>query len=66
MPLGAQVIDTGTIRTRGGELALERDEGGAWCLDWSRKLAKLAGRRVRIHAVRDGYNLLHVRSIEKL
>lgn len=60
MPIGSQHIETGLMLKNGQNLILERDAAGRWWLDASRKASRLAGRRVRVQGIRDGYDLLAV------
>ena len=69
MPRGSRHEEAGLLVEDGGRLSLRRDEGGTWRIDpnWrSRQAYRLAGRRVRIVGVRDGFDLLAIETIEQV
>lgn len=67
MPIGTHHIETGWLNEDNGQLVLRVDSGGHWRLDAGLLLGwrarRLVGRRVRVEGVRDGFNLLAVRTI---
>jgi hypothetical protein len=69
MPRGTEHDEIGRLNEIGGQFSLRRDGGGTWRLDCSgqmlRRARELAGARVRVSGVRDGFDLLSVRSIEE-
>ena len=60
MAMGAPVSDTGKLMKIGGQLVLERDEGGTWRLDCVRQFRDLVGHRVRVRGIRAGFDVLDV------
>lgn len=66
MPRGSIHNETGLLLREGRWLVLARDEGGRWRLDADPKADRLLGQRVRIEGVRSGFDLLDVRSIERI
>lgn len=70
MPRGTRHELVGRLNEREGRWSLRPDGGGEWRLDfglrawWSAR--RLAGRRVKLRGVRDGYDLLAVTAIEPL
>ena len=68
MPRGVIVEVVGRLNVDGGRWSLRRDGGGEWRLDlgWrtQRPLLRFIGRRSRVVGVRDGFDLLAVRSVE--
>jgi hypothetical protein len=65
MPLGTSHIEEGLLQMEKGALVLRLDGGGRWRLSADAAAYQLAGRRVRIHGVRIGFDLLDVRSLER-
>lgn len=63
MPLGSEHVEDGLLLREGRWIVLMRDDGGRWRLDLHRRDEALVGRRVRVHAVRSGFDLLDVRRI---
>ena len=66
MPRGTTHEETGLLVEQAGGLALRRDDGGTWRLDAPWRSKRLAGKRVRIVGVRDGFDLLAVKTISAL
>lgn len=70
MPLGMTHDETGRLNERDGRYTLRRDGGGEWRLDLglfaALKVRRLAGRRVRVRGVRDGFDLLAVHRVDAL
>ena len=68
MPRGEVFEVFGRLDHRDGRWSLRPDGGGEWRLDlgWKRqhRFVALLGRRTRLVGVRDGYDLLAVRSVE--
>jgi hypothetical protein len=65
MPIGSFYIETGLLLRQRGGLILQRDDGGRWRLDANLEAEQLLGQRVRIEAVRSGFDLLDVSRITK-
>jgi hypothetical protein len=63
MPLGTSHTEIGVLLREGGSLILQRDDGGRWRLDTDEAPETLLGLRVRIEAVRSGFDLLDVARI---
>lgn len=67
MALGDIVEIVGLLNERDGRWSLRPDGGGEWRLDigWMRRrgFRELLGRRTRLIGVRDGFDLLAVRSV---
>jgi hypothetical protein len=60
MPVGTFHIETGLLLQQRGGLILQRDDGGRWRLDADRDIEKFLGQRVRVKAIRSGFDLLDV------
>ncbi len=69
MPLGTRHDEVGILNERAGRYFLRLDGGGEWRLELGlfmlRRGRRLAGRRVRLTGVRDGYDLLAVKRLEE-
>nr|WP_066722579.1 DUF5818 domain-containing protein [Sphingomonas pituitosa] len=65
MPIGTQHEVVGILRHGEEGLVVESTEGGIWRLDAGWRAGRLIGHRVRIIGIRDGFDLLAVRSIER-
>lgn len=63
MPIGTFHIETGLLLQQRGGLILQRDDGGRWRLDADRDTEKFLGQRVRVEAIRSGFDLLDVSRI---
>lgn len=63
MPMGAEHIEDGLLLREGSGIVLIRNDGGRWRLDVHPLNEALLGRRVRVHGVRSGFDLLDVRRI---
>lgn len=67
MPIGTHHVEIGWLNEDDGHLVLRVDGGGRWRLDaglilgW--RTRRLVGKRVRVEGVRDGFDLLAVRTI---
>lgn len=66
MPIGSKHDETGLLLKDAHNLVLDRDAGGCWRLDSTRKALRLVGRRVRVQGIRDGFDLLAVTRIEPI
>lgn len=66
MPLGTRHDFIGMLLHRDGQLVLLPEAGGEWRLDVPRHAHRLAGYRVRITGVRDGFDLLAVQTIARI
>lgn len=66
MPLGTTHSETGLLLREGRWFILARDDGGRWRLDADAEVERLVGQRVLVHGVRAGFDLLDVRSIERV
>lgn len=66
MPIGTQHEIVGVLRNGQEGLVVEVNEGGTWRLDAGWQARRLIGHRVRIVGIRDGFDLLAVKSIERL
>lgn len=68
MARGDVVEVVGRLNVNGGRWSLRPDGGGEWRLDlgWKsqRPLLRLIGSRSRVTGIRDGFDLLAVRSVE--
>lgn len=65
MPLGTFHIETGLLLRQRGGLILQRDDGGRWRLNADPEAEQLLGHRVRVEAVRSGFDLLDASRIIK-
>lgn len=65
MPIGTQHEIVGVLRRGREGLVVKVAEGGIWRLDAGWLAGRLIGHRVRIIGIRDGFDLLAVRSIER-
>jgi hypothetical protein len=67
MPIGSRVCETGLLLREHGALVLARDDGGRWRLDAPATVAAMLGQRVRarVTGVRDGFDLLAVKRIDR-
>lgn len=69
MPIGTHHTETGWLNEHNGQLVLRVDGGGRWRLDvgliLSWQARRLLGKRVRVEGVRDGFDLLVVRTIAR-
>ena len=63
MPLGTMHTETGVLLYEGHTLILQRDAGGRWRLDRNSKLDRLAGRRVKLTGIRNGFDWLNVSEV---
>ncbi len=63
MSLGSRHSEVGLLLRESDWLILQRDDGGRWRLDAEVGAERLLGRRVRVEAVRSGFDLLDVRHI---
>lgn len=66
MPLGTKHHETGLLLYEERWLTLQLEGGGRWRLDAKRNAHKLVGQRVRLTGIRDGFDLLYVKSIETI
>lgn len=70
MPHGTKHEEIGWLNERDGGWSLRRDGGGEWRLDLGHRAwlqaRRLAGRRVRLVGVRDGFDLLAVERVSAL
>jgi hypothetical protein len=70
MPRGTRHEIVGRLREVEGRWSLRPEDGGEWRLDMGLLLSwrarRLAGRRVRIVATRDGFDLLAVERLNAL
>ena len=70
MPRGTTHVVVGRLANREGRWSLRVDGGGEWRLDlgWrqGRRARSLAGRRVHLDGIRDGFDLLHVTRLSPL
>ena len=68
MPRGTEHVETGRLREIEGRWTLRREDGGEWRLDAGRRsgaqLRAMQDGKVRVVGVRDGFDLLAVRSVE--
>lgn len=66
MPMWTPQDEDGLLLEHAGQPILERDNGGTWRLELTRKYRHLLGRRVRVTGTRDEFDLIAVRSIDPL
>lgn len=66
MPKGTRHELVGLLLEDGGHLTLRVDDGGHWRLEAPRRVQKLVGRRVEVIGLRDGFDLLSVKSAKAL
>ena len=64
MPLGSTHDETGLLLRDGHVLILQRDDGGRWRLDTSRRTEELVGCRVRVRGRRGDFDILEVQQIQ--
>lgn len=64
MALGSSHQETGLLLREGRWLILQRDDGGRWRLDADLGAERHLGRRVEVHGIRSGFDLLDVTSIK--
>ncbi|MBY0305260.1 MAG: hypothetical protein K2W86_08960 [Sphingomonas sp.] len=65
MPLGTRHELIGLLLEDRGSLVLDVGHGGTWRLDAGRGARRLLGERVRVEGVRDGFDLLAVKRIDR-
>jgi Protein of unknown function (DUF5818) len=65
MPLGTRHELIGVLLEHQGGLVLDVDDGGTWRLDAGRGARRLLGQRVRVEGIRDGFDLLAVKRIDR-
>ncbi|MBX9846767.1 MAG: hypothetical protein K2Z80_33650 [Xanthobacteraceae bacterium] len=65
MPQGTRHVLTGLLLEHRGGLVLNVEDGGTWRLDVGRSARRLLGERVRVEGMRDGFDLLAVKRIDR-
>lgn len=55
----------GLLLEHRGALVLDVEDGGTWRLDAGRSARRLVGQRVRVEGIRDGFDLLAVKRIDR-
>lgn len=65
MPLGTRHELIGLLLEHHGGLVLDVEDGGTWRLDVERGARRLLGQRVRVEGIRDGFDLLAVKRIDR-
>lgn len=68
MPRGSVHRESGVLIGRDGRFALRRDDGGTWRLDPNGKegaIRRMLGCRVHLTGIRDGFDLLAVKTVEQ-
>jgi hypothetical protein len=65
MSIGKTYSEQGLLLRQGDFLVLQRDNGGCWRLSADADAGALLGARVRVQAIRRGFDLLEVSRIER-
>ena len=65
MPIGTRHEIVGLLLEDRSGLIVEVDGGGTWRLDAGRRARSLLGQRVKVVGVRDGFDLLAVKTIAR-
>ncbi len=65
MSRGQFHIEEGLLLRQRGGLILQRDDGGRWRLQADADAEKMLGQRVRVEAIRSGFDLLEVTRITR-
>ena len=66
MPKGTTHTELGVLLKNGRQLVLQRDGGGCWRLEAPRYAERLIGSRVEMSGIREGFDLLAVKTICKI
>jgi hypothetical protein len=67
MPIGETITETGLLLADGRQFILQRPDGGRWRLEIGMREGRgKVGKKVRVVADRDGFDLLYVREIEEV
>ncbi len=65
MAQGTRHMLIGLLLEHRGGLVLNVEDGGTWRLDVGRSARRLVGQRVRVEGIRDDFDLLAVKRIDR-
>lgn len=66
MPMRSPQDESGLLLERDGQPILQRDDGGAWRLEFTCRYQHLLGKRVHITGSRDEFDLIAVNTVKAI